>query len=78
MGNFISLFNFEGSKRSSKEIYDEAARQSSERCGGIAQLGEHLLCKQGVNGSNPFISTKGKVKRTGKPENNKWAYSSAG
>ena len=46
--------------------------------GGIAQLGEHLLCKQGVNGSNPFISTKGKVKRTGKPENNKWAYSSAG
>ena len=26
--------------------------------GGIAQLGEHLLCKQGVNGSIPFISTK--------------------
>ena len=25
--------------------------------GGIAQLGEHLLCKQGVNGSIPFIST---------------------
>ena len=25
--------------------------------GGIAQLGEHLLCKQGVKGSNPFIST---------------------
>ena len=24
--------------------------------GGIAQLGEHLLCKQGVNGSIPFIS----------------------
>ena len=24
--------------------------------GGIAQLGEHLLCKQGVKGSNPFIS----------------------
>ena len=33
--------------------------------GGIAQLGEHLLCKQGVNGSIPFISTK-------------WAHSSAG
>ena len=29
------------------------------RHGGIAQLGEHLLCKQGVNGSIPFISTKG-------------------
>ena len=25
--------------------------------GGIAQMGEHLLCKQGVKGSNPFIST---------------------
>ena len=25
--------------------------------GGIAQLGEHLHCKQGVKGSNPFIST---------------------
>ena len=27
--------------------------------GGIAQLGEHLLCKQGVIGSIPIISTKG-------------------
>ena len=26
--------------------------------GGIAQMGEHLPCKQGVKGSNPFISTK--------------------
>ena len=25
--------------------------------GGVAQLGEHLLCKQGVIGSNPFTST---------------------
>ena len=25
--------------------------------GGIAQLGEHLLCKQGVKSSNLFIST---------------------
>ena len=25
--------------------------------GGVAQLGEHLPCKQGVMGSNPFIST---------------------
>ena len=28
------------------------------RYGGIAQLGEHLLCKQGVSGSIPLISTK--------------------
>jgi hypothetical protein len=25
--------------------------------GGLAQLGEHLLCKQGVNGSIPLSST---------------------
>ena len=31
--------------------------RNAERRGGIAQLGEHLLCKQGVKGSNPFIST---------------------
>ncbi len=37
----------------------------AEKHGGIAQLGEHLLCKQGVKGSNPFISTI-------------WADSSAG
>ena len=24
--------------------------------GGVAQLGEHLLCKQGVVGSNPSVS----------------------
>ena len=27
-------------------------------CGDVAQLGEHLLCKQGVRGSNPLISTR--------------------
>ena len=32
--------------------------------GGVAQLGEHLLCKQGVIGSIPFISTKGRKVRT--------------
>ena len=26
--------------------------------GGVAQLGEHLPCKQGVMGSIPIISTK--------------------
>ena len=30
---------------------------TSEIFGGVAQLGEHLLCKQGVIGSIPFIST---------------------
>src|SRR5437016_14406502 len=27
------------------------------RTGGVAQLGEHLLCKQGVVGSSPITST---------------------
>ena len=27
--------------------------------GGVAQLGEHLPCKQGVMGSIPIISTTG-------------------
>ena len=44
--------------------------------GGVAQLGEHLLCKQGVIGSNPFISTSGEeVENLG---TRIWAYSSAG
>ena len=35
--------------------------------GGVAQLGEHLPCKQGVKGSNPFISTiKDKTLRDGR------------
>ena len=31
--------------------------EESIKYGGIAQLGEHLLCKQGVSGSIPLIST---------------------
>ena len=38
--------------------------------GGIAQLVEHLLCKQGVIGSNPFASifTLGRAERKNPPE----------
>ena len=45
MLNSKLLFNFEGP--SGKKLH-----------GGVAQLGEHLPCKQGVKGSIPFISTK--------------------
>ena len=34
------------------------SRRLPDSHGGIAQLGEHLPCKQGVKGSNPFISTQ--------------------
>ena len=42
------LFNFEG----------VPAGAETDKYGGVAQLGEHLPCKQGVMGSNPIISTK--------------------
>ena len=58
------------------------------RYGGIAQLGERLLCKQEVNGSIPFISTSRQIacrdgysglKNTDSLEaGGIWAYSSAG
>ena len=39
-----------------------------KQTGGVAQLGEHLPCKQGVKSSNLFISTKVGKKPTGKKE----------
>ena len=51
------LFNFEGSGRvGQREI--EKRREGGRKNGGVAQLGEHLPCKQGVMGSNPIISTR--------------------
>ena len=35
--------------------------RSSSACGRVAQLGEHLLCKQGVTGSSPVTSTISKA-----------------
>ncbi len=49
----IILFNFEGFK------------ESSQRDGGVAQLGEHLPCTQGVRSSNLLISTRGKALKDG-------------
>ena len=40
----VTLFNLEGTRR-------------RRRYGGLAQLVEHLLCKQGVTGSSPVTST---------------------
>ena len=47
--------------------------KDSWKQGGVAQLGEHLPCKQGVMGSNPIISisqecgiaTRGECRKTG-------------
>ena len=56
--------------RALKKEEDETSKMYGPY-GGVAQLGEHLLCKQGVIGSIPFISTT--YLRV-----SKWAHSSGG
>ena len=36
---------------------EKIEKSKTQLNGGVAQLGEHLPCKQGVMGSNPIIST---------------------
>ena len=60
------LFNFESPRVATWRLQNGLIKY-----GGVAQLGEHLPCKQGVRGSNPLISTKC-LKGT------KWAHSSGG
>ena len=40
---------------------NEYPKQKKTEDGDIAQLGEHLPCKQGVESSNLFISTYSKI-----------------
>ena len=54
----------ENAKRSRKSVelawkvlYRFQGSDKSEDCGGLAQLGERLPCKQEVSGSIPLIST---------------------
>ena len=52
------------SRETVREDRSRPTRELLERAvldpyGGVAQLGEHLPCKQGVMGSNPIISTSG-------------------
>ena len=44
-------------------VHQDPPNAVHETRGGIAQLGEHLLCKQGVNGSIPFVSTRHSVQK---------------
>ena len=46
--------------------------------GGVAQLGEHLPCTQGVRSSILLISTKGDRERKGQRGLTEWAHSSGG
>ena len=52
MDGKLTLFNLEGAAP-----WLKSEKQTERQYGGIAQLGEHLLCKQGVIGSIPIIST---------------------
>ena len=64
-GKFDTLFNLEGATASSVAESRFDHREVPEKHGGVAQLGEHLPCTQGVKGSNPFISTKQRKLRRG-------------
>ena len=54
---FDMLFNFEGSERKLQRVGDREEENLALAHGGVAQLGEHLPCTQGVKGSNPLFST---------------------
>ena len=80
--SLITLFNLEGATASSVAESRFDHREVPEKHGGVAQLGEHLPCTQGVKGSNPFISTTQQklqgAKRTRSLRSRIWAHSSGG
>ena len=51
-----SLFTLHSSLKERSKV-KQRRRLTTNLYGGVAQLGEHLPCKQGVMGSNPIIST---------------------
>ena len=57
-----------------------AVESLQRKYGGVAQLGEHLLCTQGVRSSNLLISTRAERLKGAKAGRRtyKWANSSAG
>ena len=55
-GSWIALFNFEGPHKGNSK---GGLTQAQTSYGGVAQLGEHLPCKQGVDSSILFVSTTG-------------------
>ena len=57
-GTFVVQF----SEISKRELERSLKKRKRPGNGGVAQLGEHLPCKQGVMGSNPIISTNFKTK----------------
>ena len=68
-----SLFTLHSSPLAKKKERKERRNGDNYKpfYGGVAQLGEHLPCKQGVMGSNPIISTSAQSAQR-KIENGKW------
>ena len=70
------LINIQGQRNQSGRKHRCLIFEVQTQYGGVAQLGEHLLCKQGVIGSIPFISTtsfkeeEGQVKKPPVRKNN--------
>ena len=48
--------------------FSESDEKTDPLYGGVAQLGEHLPCKQGVKSSNLFISTRLREAEEEKPK----------
>ena len=68
-----------GSRRSHKVSYQNTFFQNRPTFSGVvAQLVEHLLCKQGVAGSSPAGSTKAATPVGSPPFFQSWAHSSVG
>jgi hypothetical protein len=57
VGESARLITVRSLVRIQKGPRSEPARLLRHHLGDVAQLGEHLLCKQGVAGSSPAIST---------------------
>ena len=78
----VSLFNLEGAIErlwTFKKWKEWKYFRSPVKYGGVAQLGEHLPCKQGVRSSILLISTKGRRKtETTTNARLTWACSSGG
>ena len=56
-----TLFNFEGPQGTSNGGIAQW-ETANLKYGGVAQLGEHLPCKQGVDSSILFVSTSGEAR----------------
>ena len=51
-------------REATTELLSHAGRAIAPGAGDVAQLAEHRLCKAGVEGSSPFVSTRSVTRST--------------